>query len=457
MNIQLKKHEKTVHEEKPVHCEHCNFTCNTKESLEEHHLKAHPQIVIFHTMAKQVDYITDTVETDQVFKADVINLLKKLFEKQNVIEQELFLIRNTQADLLKKSACPVPSPSPPPASQPSPPASQPYPSQNPNSNNIKVKQTSGTTKEEIKESKSKNNSPVHKQVKNITWFGTSVSKALDKKKFEQDTKAEVKFVKALRIKREENPSYPNQNFTDAVSKELENTYPDAIILQGGSVEISNIDMKAALMDTEKDIEKYRAEWAAKVEEDSANLFNIAETAVDQNPGMKVIIVKRLPRFDPISSDPKGIKKQLSKFGNHVFDQLWFKKGCPENIHIVELDLGCSGQGYLKDLIYGLNNSPDYDGVHLRGKGAQRHFTYRAVCATQKILRGNTQVLQSDDHTNCPQAQYQRAQYQRNRESKYIHPTKFAKSKVAPNNFPQAFQCGQNYYSIPVRNRFMGNF
>ena len=42
--------------------------------------------------------------------------------------------------------------------------------------------------------------------------------------------------------------------------------------------------------------------------------------------MKVIIVKRLPRYDSSAADPLGIKANLSQFANSVYDQLWFKKG-----------------------------------------------------------------------------------------------------------------------------------
>ena len=121
--------------------------------------------------------------------------------------------------------------------------------------------------------------------------------------------------------------------------------------------------------------------------------------------MKVFIVKRPTRFDPRSEDPKGIKQQLSKFANHVYDQLWFKRGCVNNIFIVDIDMNCTGPGYLKDLIYGAENVKNYDGVHLRGEGASRHYTYRAVNAIGPVI--NNGNIASDYHLNCPQARHQR--------------------------------------------------
>ena len=260
------------------------------------------------------------------------------------------------------------------------------------------------TEKENKSKSTKANVKSHSgDKKNIIWFGTSISKALDRNKFEEDTQTKMKFVKAFGIKAEGDQFFPELNVTDTVNKVLEKDEPQAIILQAGSIEISNIDVKQALMDTEKDIEQYKKDWAAKVEEDSANLYDVAVKAIEKNPTMKVVIVKRLPRYDPDSSDPKQIKSQLSRFGNDVYDQLWFKGGSPKNIYIVDFELNCSSSGYLKDLIYGQITERNYDGIHLRGGGAQRHFTYRAVNAIKPILRaGDEQLAAADNHTNCPQ-------------------------------------------------------
>ena len=90
------------------------------------------------------------------------------------------------------------------------------------------------------------------------------------------------------------------------------------------------------MDTDKDIEQYQSEWAAKLEEDSTNLFDVAQKALKKKPNMKVIIVKRLPRYDPASADPNHIKNKLSIFANSVYDQLWFKRGGPKILLLLTL-------------------------------------------------------------------------------------------------------------------------
>ena len=60
--------------------------------------------------------------------------------------------------------------------------------------------------------------------KNVTWFRTSISKAPDRKKFENDTNTKLKVVKAYCIKEE--GFYPKSNFCAIVPEELRNKTAD---------------------------------------------------------------------------------------------------------------------------------------------------------------------------------------------------------------------------------------
>jgi len=92
-------------------------------------------------------------------------------------------------------------------------------------------------------------------------------------------------------------------------KVLEDDSIDTLVLQTGSIEISNIKVNEAVMGASKEISKYKEEWFNQVETDSKNLFILAEEAVGKNPNLNVIIVKRLPRYDRSSRDIIGIKSQ----------------------------------------------------------------------------------------------------------------------------------------------------
>ena len=207
---------------------------------------------------------------------------------------------------------------------------------------------------------------------------------------------------------------------------INNNNIDTLVMEAGSIEITNIKVNKALMDTSKDIKEYKKQWFDQVEEDSKKLFKIAEDAIKHKPALKVVIIKRIPRFDCSSQDILGIRSTLSNFANSVYDQLWTKSGSPENIKIAELKLNVEHSGYLKSLIFGSKTEDIFDGIHLNGQGASRHFTYRAVQVMQNIIsphprkpspipRSHRQSaekynLGEDDHSDCPQARYQRRKY-----------------------------------------------
>ena len=106
----------------------------------------------------------------------------------------------------------------------------------------------------------------------------------------------------------------------------------------------------------------------------------------------------------------------------MYDQLWLRRGSPERIHIVDIKL-LEKEGYLKDIIYGSHENQRYDGIHLIGQGASRHFTYRAVQAISPIIskpnpdrklssfsrvrQTNYRQSDKDNHQNCPQTRHMR--------------------------------------------------
>ena len=215
--------------------------------------------------------------------------------------------------------------------------------------------------------------------KKISWIGTSISKALYKPKVEKDLGVEVKVTRAYCIKEEEDARYKSTNFKAVVPTIMEKESPDILVLQTGSIEITNINVNGALMDVSKDIKQYKNEWFNKVEEDSKEVLHIAQNALENNRSLeKVIILKRLPRYDKSTSDLIGIKSELSKYGNAVYDLELTKMGNPENIIVLDLDL--DGSGHFRNIVFGKQEQPNYDGIHCRGRSAESQFTYRVIKA-----------------------------------------------------------------------------
>ena len=251
--------------------------------------------------------------------------------------------------------------------------------------------------------------------KKVSWIGTSLSKALNKEKFEEDLNVDLSVSRAYCIKVEDNAKYRNENFEEIVPKVIEKEEPDILVFQTGSIEITNIEVNKAMMDKDMSLEEHKKVWFEKVEQDSKNLFDIAQAALKKNKSIqKVVILKRLPRYDRSSSDFFSIKSELSKYANSIYDQLWIKMGSPKNMIILQLDL--EGSRSYQNLIYGSPNSQKYDGIHLNGEGAERQFTYQTIKQLKLKLFGTTPTKPKpnqkswefdNDHSNCPQAQHQR--------------------------------------------------
>ena len=254
-----------------------------------------------------------------------------------------------------------------------------------------------------------------------------------------------------------------------VPKVIETEDVETLVLETGSIEITNINVNKAVNDPKKNIEEYKKLWFAKVENDSANLFEVAEDALKRSTSLKkVIIVKRLPRFDPSKDDVLGIKSELSIYANTCYDQLWVKKGRPENIHIVQLD-GLDSSNYIRKIVFGETNRDNYDGVHFRGPHAARHFTYRAVQAIKSIINGSgkQQIYQNknDNHRNCPQAKYQSLGNRANQRSDKLSSSQSqwlnSGQQSTVNSSGVRYSdvvAGRNQFSVPVANRFkvLGN-
>ena len=201
---------------------------------------------------------------------------------------------------------------------------------------------------------------------NALFMGESLDSCLDIKSLERDCNLNVHMVETHTM---------SQN--DILPAILHNSDTDVLILQAGSSAITDIEVNNALKDTEKDLEAYKKEWFHIAEQDSVQILDTALNAARSKPEMKVVISKRVPRYDTSSSDLLGIKTQLSSFANTSLDQLWIKAGSPKEISIIEPNLNTNLYPSLKSIICGssLTNS-HYDGVRMLGAGAKRHYTYR---------------------------------------------------------------------------------
>ena len=217
---------------------------------------------------------------------------------------------------------------------------------------------------------------------NLLWVGESVETVLDVKKLEKDCNLNLHTSVAHGITDEK----WGPTFQTIVPTMVKKSKADVLVVQAGSKEITDIGVNEALVDPKKDIEAYKQDWFKLVEQDSQDIFHIAQKATKADPGLKVIIAKRTKRYDRSSCDLLKIKSHLSEFANATLDQLWAKAGQPSNINIVDIDLLTDQYPHLRELVFGSLNSPSYDGVQMIGTGACRQFTYRAKQVLKLFLQ-----------------------------------------------------------------------
>ena len=487
LNIKLRSHKKKIHEAKEdsgrsFKCNNCEFTSNHVLHMWEHRQASHPQYIpqfqrkardlIPALLAEQGYNILEEIIT---MKTGLINSFTELtafvhssLEEVKTKANENHIEIKTSIENLNKKV-----------------DVKPEKDQNKSVDEPKDTKNFNDKDEDHhtlrrSQRKKKNNSKT-----NVVWVGTSISEVLDEKKFEHDTNTNVKVVRAYAITDEVETPYQkdalrlqDNSFKNVVPEVLENDEVDVLVMEAGNIEISNIKVNEALLDTSKEITEYKNQWFKEVEEDSKKVFEVAENAIKQKQDLKVIVMKRLPRFDRSSQDILGIKAQLSKYANKVYEQLWLKAGSPQNIHILELNLNTEDSKHIRDIIFGLKNAKDYDGVHLRGPGAGRHFTYRAGQAIKAFLpkyqkprsvaartgpkssrsarqanqSHSSQFTHTDTHTDCPQARYQsqnshtdcpQARYQQRQQAR-------AKASYAEVVRGEGYQYN---YAVPTYNRF----
>jgi hypothetical protein len=111
------KHIRYVHTAE--HCRYCVYRAKDKEDLQTHLVNDHEDMIILHSMAQQVEVINEKFENFETFKEELGAVIKSIAETQLAVKQELFLIRNKQAELCTTKATPSETPSEQPLEKPS--------------------------------------------------------------------------------------------------------------------------------------------------------------------------------------------------------------------------------------------------------------------------------------------------------------------------------------------------
>ena len=231
----------------------------------------------------------------------------------------------------------------------------------------------------------------------------SLSRNLNMSVVKNVTDMSVKRVESFIVSKDDPKArVPTKNFEEIVPNELSVDKYTTLVLQGGTNEISNLDVSG---DVGTKIEAMKNE----VKVSTSKLYSIAEKSLEENPTLEqVIILKRIFRCDPKNRDPLGMKSQLSEYGNNLLDELWMTRGCPQNIKIEKQALECDGE--LRVARFGLPSANGYDGTHFRGEMAVQHYTASMLNVLLDVFSVNPSDkinLQPNPNTNRNPPQYAR--------------------------------------------------
>ena len=243
-----------------------------------------------------------------------------------------------------------------------------------------------------------------KQKPKILFIGDSISSYANIKAVAEATDAEIVTAKAYSSVHDDESNiakdaafHPNKNFTDVVRAEVAKDDFKNLILQAGSVDITNLK-------TAKNAEMHLDYFQQKAVISARNIFSAGVNAIVQQPALeKVVILKHIPRYDPAEVDPLQLKATLSQLFNSTLNELWVRSPYKERIHIGSHNMDCSGS--ILASRYRNIKTGKYDGIHLFGSSGSKFYTLSIL----NILRAAGLTSEEHDfHLTCPQAQYRNA-------------------------------------------------
>ena len=241
---------------------------------------------------------------------------------------------------------------------------------------------------------------VTKQSK-ILFIGDSISSYANFEAIAEATDSKIVTAKAYSAvyddetnKAKKAPSFPSKNFVDVVPSEVVKDNYKHLILQSGSVDISNLNTS---QNAEANLNYFQQQAVISAQ----NIFNAGVSALACQPSLeKVVILKHIPRYDPSHVDPLQLKPALSQLFNTMLTELWIKSPHKDKIHIGSHNMDCTGS--IRTSRYKDIRTGKFDGIHLFGSSGSKFYTLSILNILQSV------GLTSEEHNfhlSCSQSQH----------------------------------------------------
>ena len=229
-------------------------------------------------------------------------------------------------------------------------------------------------------------------------IGDSIAGNIHLPSIESATKADVKIIKAYSAIFENDeseayhsPKFPANNFTDVIAKEVQKHKPEALVVQAGSVDITNLKTKT------EESKKYEEYFKQKTIVSAHNIFQAVTNAILEHPELKqIILMKQIPRYDC------DMKQKLSKLFNVTLEQLF--EGCPYKSKITLGNHGLECSGGVFEARYENSQRKKYDGIHLFGPSGMKAYTNSVLSiltSAQLVLSVPPKYYDQFKHMKCP--------------------------------------------------------
>ena len=429
LNIQMKKHIKKIHvgsEKEPNYfCNLCDFTTNFVDQLWNHKLEEHGdkyfnhnnftendrKNILFSVVAEQNVELMEEMVTLRKFLKEVFEQLtndiedhinsgvresnEKHLETKNamvILAKEIVSLKEeTKAEQTKKEqSSPIKTPT----------------------------QSSSSSKKSAEKSFSSlgpspgvaPKTPRSSNIKHKTYYQKKPrvlvvgdSQNLNFRKIEEITNTTVNTAKGYSSSFDNKSRSKSQNMNVVTKTALKDGKFDRLVLSVPSEDITNIPTDKTKPDDNVD------DLKEIVKESCKNMMQVAESALNEHPELKqVTILTHAPRHDSKASDPLGLKPKLAVFANSYLSELWLSSKEKKSIAIGSHTLDCPTD--IAMIRHTDEHTGRFDGVNYYS--AVGRAAYLESVMNILLTAFNTQPSQStskDDHTECPQARYQRTQ------------------------------------------------
>ena len=383
-----------------IHCPHCDYKAMDTETIDSHIENMHVELALLGHVTTNQAILSQNYE---VFKKDLTVALNAIIEGHNEMKQELFILRqkysesndkletieNKMEDLKKLVNSDTVIKTPPILDVPKVP--QPH--------------------RVVKPENSKNMLKENGKINNVLFVGDSITAAAHLPTLVAAVNADIKQVRAYSSTFENidspaslAPRFPKKNFEDIIANEVCNAKYDALIVQSGSVDVTNLKT-----DT-NDAQNYLEYFKQKTIVSAQNLFQAVTNAATKNPVLKkVVLMEQIPRHDRNTSNPPGLKPYLSSIFNETLHNLCDSE---QNSRVIFGKHNLECHGAVLEARYRNIQSNKFDGIHLHGPSGMKAYTtsvLNILSSAQLVVRCPPKYYDQLEHMRCPQAKYQAAQ------------------------------------------------